>query len=191
LESGYPRTSTSKLSARANLITNYRVSDGRLKGLNVGGAIHWRAAPSIGYGTATSPGGATVPDLNRAHEVRAETYVNLPAGYCGRLKAFGGCNHRVKVNTRNALNRNDPIPGRRAEHRRRLASGHDRFAADRDDDCGRVLSRGRSGPPAFPATRRRLTWVRTDHLPAQGAGKKGRGSGGCVRFVYHGKRNTV
>jgi hypothetical protein len=104
------RATATARGARANLITNYRFSEGRLKGFNVGGALRWRSAPTIGYGIKTSPAGATVLDLDKVYHGEVEQYVDLVAGYRGRMKAFGGFNYRVQLNVRNLLNDNDPIP---------------------------------------------------------------------------------
>jgi hypothetical protein len=102
-------TSTAR-GGRANLIANYRFAEGRLKGFNVGGALRWRSAPTIGYGVKTSAAGATVLDLDKAYKGKTETYLDLLAAYRGKTKAFGGFNYRVQVNVRNALDENDPIP---------------------------------------------------------------------------------
>ncbi|MFM8617440.1 MAG: hypothetical protein ACKOE8_01765 [Opitutaceae bacterium] len=104
------RATDTARGARANLITSYRFSEGRLKGFNVGGAVRWRAAPTIGYGVKTTATGSKVLDLDRSYPGEPETYVDLLAGYRGRLKAFGGTSYRLQLNVRNLLNANDPIP---------------------------------------------------------------------------------
>lgn len=95
---------------RANLISNYRFSEGRLNGLNVGGAVRWRDASTIGYGTMPSPTGSTLLNLDKAYEGERETYVDAFVGYRGRIKAFGGLGYRVQVNIRNLLDEDNPIP---------------------------------------------------------------------------------
>lgn len=102
-------TSTAR-PARANAIANYRFTEGRLRGVNVGGAARWRSAPTIGYGVKTSPTGTVILDLGKAYEGKAEFYVDLHAAYRGKMKAFGNFNYRVQVNVRNVLNENDPVP---------------------------------------------------------------------------------
>ena len=104
------RATATARSARANLITNYRFNEGRLKGFNLGGAVRWRSAPTIGYGVKTSSTGSVVLDLDKAHRGKTETYVDFLAAYRGKLKAFGNFNYRVQINVRNALDQNDPIP---------------------------------------------------------------------------------
>lgn len=104
------RATATARGARANLITNYRFNEGRLKGLNLGGALRWRSAPTIGYGVKTNSAGTVLLDLDKSYKGKTETYVDLLAGYRGKMKAFGGFNYRVQLNVRNALNENDPIP---------------------------------------------------------------------------------
>ncbi|MBI4622353.1 MAG: hypothetical protein HY736_03910, partial [Verrucomicrobia bacterium] len=96
--------------ARANLITNYRMSEGRFKGVNFGGAARWRSAPSIGYGTKPGPSGVLELDLDQQFRGKAELYFDAILGYRGRMKAFGGFNYRLQLNIRNLLNENDTIP---------------------------------------------------------------------------------
>jgi hypothetical protein len=95
---------------RANAIVNYRFMEGRLKGINVGGAFRWRETPVIGYGILTNSSGAKLLDVNTVYKGKADAYVDAMAGYRGKFKAFGGMNYRLQLNIRNLLNRNDPIP---------------------------------------------------------------------------------
>ncbi len=104
------RATATARGGRANAIVNYRFSEGRLKGFNVGGAYRWRSAPTIGYGTKTNSTGTVLLDLDKAYHGRTEGYLDLLAAYRGKLKAFGHFNYRVQLNIRNALNENDPIP---------------------------------------------------------------------------------
>lgn len=95
---------------RANLITNYRFSEGRLKGFNVGGAVRWREASTIGYGAAPSTSGVMVFDLDKKYRGKEEIYFDAMAGYRGQLRAFGGIRYRLQMNVRNVLNKDDMIP---------------------------------------------------------------------------------
>ena len=104
------RATATARGGRANAIVNYRFNEGRLKGVNVGGAYRWRSAPTIGYGTKTNATGTALLDLGKAYQGKAEGYLDLLAAYRGKLKAFGHLNYRVQLNVRNALNENDPIP---------------------------------------------------------------------------------
>lgn len=94
---------------RLNFVTNYRFSDGRLNGFNVGGAVRWRAAPVIGYGVKKNSGGNDVLDIDRKYKGAEETYFDAVFGYKGTLKAFGGLNYRAQLNVRNLLNEDEPI----------------------------------------------------------------------------------
>ena len=102
-------TSTAR-GARANLITNYRFNEGRLKGFNVGGAVRWRSAPTIGYGVKINSAGSVLLDLDKAYHGKTETYLDLLAAYRGKMKAFGNLAYRLQLNVRNALNEHDPVP---------------------------------------------------------------------------------
>jgi iron complex outermembrane receptor protein len=104
------RAAASARPARGNLISNFHFTEGWLKGVNVGGAARWRAAPIIGYGTKTSASGSLLLDLDRAYKGSKELYCDAMLGYRGKLKAFGGFAYRLQLNVRNLLNENAPIP---------------------------------------------------------------------------------
>jgi hypothetical protein len=104
------RATDTARSARANLITNYSFVHERLKGFNIGGAVRWRAAPTIGYGTTTSASGSTILDLDKAYKGKRELYFDAILGYRGKMEAFGGFNYRLQLNVRNVLDENDPVP---------------------------------------------------------------------------------
>ncbi|MGH8020264.1 MAG: hypothetical protein ACREIA_18690 [Opitutaceae bacterium] len=106
------RATDSARSARANLITNYRFSEGRFKGFNIGGAVRWRSAPTIGYGVKTLDSGARGLDLDTAYKGDAEIYLDAILGYRGSMDAFGGFDYRVQLNVRNLLDEDDYIPVR-------------------------------------------------------------------------------
>lgn len=95
---------------RANAIVNYRFTDGRLKGFNIGAAYRHRGAPVIGYGIKLSETGTPVLDLDTKYKGTAEHFVDLMAGYRGKMKAFGGFDYRVQLNVRNLLNETDLVP---------------------------------------------------------------------------------
>jgi hypothetical protein len=102
------RVTDSARPARANLITNYRVSEGRFRGLNFGGAARWRAAPTVGYGV-TSVNGTSELDLDQRYRGKEELYFDALIGYRGRMKAFGNFSYRLQLNVRNVLDEDDPI----------------------------------------------------------------------------------
>lgn len=104
------RVSDGLRGKRANLITNYRFTAGRLRGLTVGAALRWRPAPVTGYPVTTNSFGTKMLDVQRAYYGREEFPVDLSAGYRGRLKHFAGVGYNVQLNIRNALDQSDPIP---------------------------------------------------------------------------------
>ncbi len=107
-EEGTPTTSAR--SGRVNLITNYRFSEGRFKGWNVGGAARWLAAPVVGLGVTTLPTGERILDVNQQYLGDDELYFDAVLGYRGRMKAFDGFSYRLQLNVRNVLNERDPLP---------------------------------------------------------------------------------
>ncbi len=104
------RSNPSARDGRVNLIVNYRFTNGRMKGFNIGGALRYRSAPIIGYGLKVNEEGETLLDLDTKYKGEVEQYVDFMAGYRGKMKALGGLNYRVQLNVRNLLNENDPIP---------------------------------------------------------------------------------
>ncbi|MDO8544867.1 MAG: hypothetical protein Q7S40_30855 [Opitutaceae bacterium] len=103
------RVTDSARPARANLITNYRVSEGRFRGLNFGGAARWRAAPTVGYGVSPGATGAAELDLDQRYRGKEELYFDALLGYRGRMKALGGFTYRLQLNIRNVLDESDPV----------------------------------------------------------------------------------
>lgn len=104
------RSNPTVRNGRINAIVNYRFTEGRLKGFNLGGAVRWRGAPRIGYGVSTNSSGVTVLDLDKQYMGKEETYVDFFAGYRGRMKFFGGINYRLQLNIQNLLDEDDPVP---------------------------------------------------------------------------------
>ena len=104
------RKTDSARPARANVVSNYRISEGRFKGLNFGGAARWRGAPTLGYALSTAPNGTTLLDIDRPYKGKRELYFDAILGYRGRMKAFGGFSYRLQLNVRNVLDEKDPIP---------------------------------------------------------------------------------
>ncbi|MEO5957809.1 MAG: hypothetical protein ABIZ49_07140, partial [Opitutaceae bacterium] len=104
------RATDSARETRANAIANYRFTEGRLNGILLGGALRWRAPPTIGYGLAADSAGAQVLDLGQPLKGRAEIYFDATLGYRGRVKALGGVGYRLQLNLRNVLDEHDPVP---------------------------------------------------------------------------------
>ena len=87
---------------RWNLNANYRFTEGRMKGFDLGGAVRWRAAPLIGYGD-TVVAGTTIVDLEQPIYGSSEIYYDLRFGYRGQMAFMGDRNYRVNLNVRNLL----------------------------------------------------------------------------------------
>lgn len=87
---------------RANFNVMYRFTDGTLKGLRVGGAYRWRAAPAIGFGVKTI-NNVRVPDVDVIQYGKQEQHVDLSFGYSGRSKWLGDRRFSVDLNVRNVF----------------------------------------------------------------------------------------
>lgn len=97
---------------RWNFITDYKFTEGRLRGLNTNFALRYRSAPNLGYGLKTLPDGTVSFDLGQPLEGKAEFYADFGVGYRGNLKYFGGTRYRLQLNVRNALGEDDLVPNR-------------------------------------------------------------------------------
>jgi hypothetical protein len=95
---------------RANFITNYRFTEGSLKGLSFGGAVRWRPPPTIGYGLKTNAQGVELLDVTKVYKGRSEMPVDLTVGYRGRTRFLNGIGYTLQLNIRNALNQDSPVP---------------------------------------------------------------------------------
>ena len=98
---------------RANLFTNYRFTEGGLKGLNLGGGVRWFDQPiTTGYYQRVFPNGQMGDDVTRPIPGVGQTFVDLLLGYGGRTKFFGGrrIGWRVQLNIRNVLDNDDIEP---------------------------------------------------------------------------------
>lgn len=104
------RATDTARGARANLITQYTFAREPFKGFNVGGAVRWRAEPTIGYGVTTNSDGAVLLDIARPYKGPQEWYTDAFIGYRGRMRAFGGFTYRLQLNVRNVLDDDDLVP---------------------------------------------------------------------------------
>jgi iron complex outermembrane recepter protein len=95
---------------RANLVTNYRFTEGKLKGVTIGGALRWRPAPVTGYPIKVNELGVKLLDVEHAYYGKQEFPVDLTIGYRGRMRYLGGIGYNVQLNVRNLMDRSDPIP---------------------------------------------------------------------------------
>jgi hypothetical protein len=95
---------------RFNLISNYDITTGLLKGVNYGGGLRYQSDVTIGYpptGDSASP--ATYGyDLANPYKGPSETNVDLWLGYRRRLTSK--IDWHVQLNVRNAFKGDDLIP---------------------------------------------------------------------------------
>lgn len=92
---------------RFNAITNYDFTEGRLKGINVGGGIRYQDSVVIGYAPTGSSANFGI-DLNDPYTGPSEVNFDFWLGYGRR---FGDkIDWRIQLNVRNAFEGNDLIP---------------------------------------------------------------------------------
>lgn len=93
---------------RFGAVVNYTFTEGRLKGLNVGGSYRWADEIIIGYGVLVDGEGNESYDINAPIKGDAETNLDLWAGYQTMLT--DKIEWRVQLNLRNVGQDNDLIP---------------------------------------------------------------------------------
>ncbi|MDA1067233.1 MAG: hypothetical protein O3C43_12095 [Verrucomicrobia bacterium] len=86
----------------ANLNVNYRFTEGKLNGWNLGGAMRWRDAPTVGY-EEIIVAGVESPDLDKKLSGAVDMTFDLTGGYRGKIKLFGDRNYRIQGTIRNIL----------------------------------------------------------------------------------------
>ena len=97
---------------RANLVTNYRFTEGRLRGFNLGGAYRWQSKVAIGYDYDYSEEvDLFLPDLNEPIFGPEEDNIDLWVGYNKDIEVFKqDLNWRIQLNVRNAFKGESLIP---------------------------------------------------------------------------------
>lgn len=94
---------------RWNLVTNYDFTEGKLKGLNLGGGIRWQDEVVIGYRPIEgSTANAVLFDIANPYMGPSETNFDLWAGY--QLKLTDDIDWRIQLNVRNAFSDDGLIP---------------------------------------------------------------------------------
>lgn len=109
---------TAKLSAgevtpelrkwRANLVSNYTFSSGKLKGFGLGGAMRWQDSVAIGYPVINDPTLGLVTDIHHPFMGPSETTFDGWLSY--QRKLSHGITWKLQLNVRNVLNDNLLIP---------------------------------------------------------------------------------
>lgn len=97
---------------RVNAIVAYKVTEGRLRGVSVGGGGRWRSAATVGYRLKTTAGGQPVLDLTSPFRGPTELYVDGFASYSFRPWTVGSLTSkwRLQLNVRNLLDEHDLLP---------------------------------------------------------------------------------
>jgi hypothetical protein len=88
---------------RTSVFTNYRVSEGWLRGLNAGGGLRWMSRPNNGFVQMVYPDGSLGDDVTKQLYGYSQTVVDLLLGYGGKMRFMGGrpLGWRVQLNVRN------------------------------------------------------------------------------------------
>jgi len=92
---------------RFNMITNYDFTEGRLKGVNVGGGLRYQDSVIIGYPPLGSSANFSV-DLDNPNRGPSETNLDFWVGYSRRLG--DKVDWRIQLNVRNLGESNSLIP---------------------------------------------------------------------------------
>jgi len=107
--SGVSTTSIPKYTA--NLVTNYRFSEGAIKGVGVGSSLNFRSARTIGYLATTA--GLSRPDAPIKGATNWDTGLWISYGRTIKLATSRPIRWRMQLNVRNVLDDRDlePISG--------------------------------------------------------------------------------
>ncbi|HVU24794.1 MAG TPA: TonB-dependent receptor plug domain-containing protein [Opitutus sp.] len=90
-------------------VVNYAFGEGRLQGLNVGGAFRWSDRSVTGYPVKLEADGVNAYfDVTHPYKGNSESIVDLWAGYRWKLK--GKFRWKTQINVRNAFAKKDLIP---------------------------------------------------------------------------------
>jgi catecholate siderophore receptor len=84
---------------RCNFVSNYRFTEGFVKGLNVGAAVRWQDKVSIGFPVIVDPIAGPVPDVKNPFFGSTETNFDAWIGYSRKL--FNRYNWSVQLNVKN------------------------------------------------------------------------------------------
>jgi hypothetical protein len=94
---------------RANLLGNYSFSEGKLRGVNVGGAFRWLDKAAIGYPvTYTADTHVLIKDVAHPYYDDATQFVDVWVGYKRKLLQ-GRMGWKVQLNIRNLLADSSPV----------------------------------------------------------------------------------
>lgn len=91
-----------------SIVTNYRFSDGLLKGLSVGGSLRWEDDVVIGYPVYTDEDGVQKFDIDNPWKGPTEDHLDLWIAY--NTKLTDKINWKIQLNIRDALSDGGLIP---------------------------------------------------------------------------------
>jgi len=95
---------------RLNTISNYDFTEGRLKGVSIGGGLRWQDTVVIGYRPLPGKTASDVSfDIANPYRGPTETNIDLWVGY-GRKNIWRGIDWRVQLNVRNVAQHDSLIP---------------------------------------------------------------------------------
>ncbi|MDO8544098.1 MAG: hypothetical protein Q7S40_26960 [Opitutaceae bacterium] len=86
------------------MITQFRFTEGRLKGLSSNLAFRYRAGATLGYGVKTDANNILLLDPTNPIRGPATVYTDLGLTYKGRYETNRAFGYRVQLNVRNLLN---------------------------------------------------------------------------------------
>ncbi|MBK1879118.1 TonB-dependent receptor [Pelagicoccus mobilis] len=93
---------------RFNAVTRYGFKDGRLKGLNIGGAVRWGDDPILGYAPIETEDGSLSYDLDNPYMGPDDTQIDFFTNYTKKLK--NGTRWKMQLNIRNLFADDKLIP---------------------------------------------------------------------------------
>ncbi|MEM9160201.1 MAG: hypothetical protein AAGB46_14245, partial [Verrucomicrobiota bacterium] len=93
---------------RANLVTSYRFSEGKFKGVSLGMGYRWQDDSTLGYPLMDNGEGGTTFDISNPHKGPSESNFDFWAGY--RKKLGDRINWGIQLNVSNAFEDDNLIP---------------------------------------------------------------------------------
>ena len=107
-------TSTEQREWRVNFVANYSFTEGKLKGLGLGGGYRWQSEAVIGYASMTTEDGIVVSDVSRPFLDHGRKDIDLWARY--KLPLFRKYfDWSLQLNVRNAFTSADEVIGVRMQ----------------------------------------------------------------------------
>lgn len=93
---------------RVNALANYTFTEGRLKGLGIGGSVRWEGERSIGYPNYFNEGGYVQVQLDNPYRAPSNLRSDLTLSY--RRKLTDKIDWRIQLNLYNAFGENKLVP---------------------------------------------------------------------------------